>query len=79
MKRYRSLAAMKPSPGGAMVHTGTLASKTLRESAMAISGVRSRGFGVHLGLGRMPHIGSRVVDDQAVKLVSDWIKQMPSQ
>ena len=31
------------------------------------------------GLGRMPHIGSRVVDEQAVKLVGDWIKQMPSQ
>ena len=30
------------------------------------------------GLGRMPHIGSRVVDEQAVKLVGDWIKQMPS-
>ena len=25
-------------------------------------------------LGRMPHIGSRVVDDQAVQLVQDWIK-----
>jgi hypothetical protein len=29
------------------------------------------------GLGRMPHIGSRVVDESAVKLVHDWIKQMP--
>jgi len=28
------------------------------------------------GLGRMPHIGSRVVDEKAVKLVSDWIKGM---
>lgn len=45
-----------PHPGGAMVHTGTLASKTLRESAIAISGVRTRGFGVSLGLGRMPTI-----------------------
>lgn len=27
-------------------------------------------------LGRMPHIGSRVVDEQAVKLVHDWIKGM---
>lgn len=30
------------------------------------------------GLGRMPHIGSRVVHDSAVKAVHDWIKQMPS-
>ncbi len=28
------------------------------------------------GLGRMPHIGSRVVDEQAVGLVRDWIKVM---
>lgn len=30
------------------------------------------------GLGRMPHIGSRVVDEQAVRLLGDWIKQMPA-
>ena len=30
------------------------------------------------GLGRMPHIGSRVVDEQAVKIVQDWIKAMPT-
>jgi uncharacterized repeat protein (TIGR03806 family) len=29
------------------------------------------------GLGRMPHIASKVVDDQAVTLVADWIRQMP--
>jgi uncharacterized repeat protein (TIGR03806 family) len=29
------------------------------------------------GLGRMPHIGSRVVDEVGVKLVHDWIKAMP--
>jgi uncharacterized repeat protein (TIGR03806 family) len=28
------------------------------------------------GLGRMPHIGSRVVDDTAVKLLEEWIKGM---
>jgi uncharacterized repeat protein (TIGR03806 family) len=29
------------------------------------------------GLGRMPHIGSRVPDPLAVRLMHDWIKQMP--
>lgn len=29
------------------------------------------------GLGRMPHIGSRVVHDSAVRLVRDWIKSLP--
>jgi NAD(P) transhydrogenase len=50
------VAERAPSPGGAMVHTGTLASKTLRESALVISGLRSHLFGVPLGLGRMPTI-----------------------
>jgi len=30
-----------------------------------------------LGLGRMPHVASDVVDEAAVRLISDWIKQLP--
>ncbi len=30
-----------------------------------------------LGLGRMPHIASNVVDEPAVKLIYEWIKQLP--
>jgi uncharacterized repeat protein (TIGR03806 family) len=30
-----------------------------------------------LGLGRMPHVASLVVDDKAVKLIGDWIRQLP--
>jgi len=30
-----------------------------------------------LGLGRMPHIASNVVDEPAVKLIGDWIAKMP--
>jgi uncharacterized repeat protein (TIGR03806 family) len=30
-----------------------------------------------LGLGRMPHIASSVIDEKGVKLVRDWIKQLP--
>ena len=29
------------------------------------------------GLGRMPHVGSNVVDEKAVKLVEAWIKELP--
>jgi uncharacterized repeat protein (TIGR03806 family) len=29
------------------------------------------------GLGRMPHVGSNVVDEKAVRLVAQWIKQLP--
>lgn len=32
-----------------------------------------------LGLGRMPHIASNVVDEPAVKLVGDWIRAMPKE
>lgn len=30
-----------------------------------------------LGLGRMPHVASNVVDEQAVRLIRDWIAKMP--
>jgi uncharacterized repeat protein (TIGR03806 family) len=30
-----------------------------------------------LGLGRMPHVASNIVDEAAVKLVGEWIKQLP--
>src|SRR5687768_13627543 len=33
-----------PKPGGAAVNTGTIPSKTLREAALAISGLRQRGL-----------------------------------
>ncbi len=29
-----------------------------------------------LGLGRMPHIGSNVVDEKAVAMIQDWIREM---
>lgn len=30
-----------------------------------------------LGAGRMPHIGSEIVDDLGVRLIHDWIRQLP--
>jgi hypothetical protein len=30
-----------------------------------------------VGLGRMPHIASSVVDREAVELIEKWIKEMP--
>ena len=29
------------------------------------------------GLGRMPHVGSNVVDEAGLKLVGEWIKALP--
>ena len=49
---HRVLVVEKaPEPGGAAVHTGTLPSKTLRETALYLSGFRARdlyGVSVHL-------------------------------
>lgn len=30
-----------------------------------------------LGRGRMPHLGSEIVDDRGVRLLHDWIRQLP--
>ncbi len=30
-----------------------------------------------LGRGRMPHIGSEVVDEPGLRLMHDWIRQLP--
>src|SRR5438874_2727012 len=41
----------EPVPGGAAANTGTLPSKTLRETALTLSGFRQRGLdGVEFGL-----------------------------
>ncbi len=30
-----------------------------------------------LGLGRMPHVASTVVDEEGAKLIREWILKMP--
>ncbi|MFO0600238.1 MAG: Si-specific NAD(P)(+) transhydrogenase [Myxococcaceae bacterium] len=48
-----ALVEKEPVLGGAMVNTGTLPSKTLRETALYLSGFRNRGLhGVEMELGR---------------------------
>ncbi len=51
--RKVALIEKEPHLGGAMVNTGTLPSKTLRETALYLSGFRQRGLhGVDMALGR---------------------------
>jgi uncharacterized repeat protein (TIGR03806 family) len=54
----------------------------LKDARLVVPGMPERSVLLHrmaiTGLGRMPHIGSRVVDEQAVGLVRDWIRQMPA-
>jgi NAD(P) transhydrogenase len=45
-----ALIEREPVPGGACVNTGTIPSKTLRESALHLSGFRLRGFSDSVGL-----------------------------
>lgn len=53
-----ALIEKEPHLGGAMVNTGTLPSKTLRETALYLSGFRQRGLhGVDMALGREAHVG----------------------
>jgi NAD(P) transhydrogenase len=54
--------------GGAGANTGTVPSKTLRETALALSGARSRGlFGVDLSLRREATVGDFLRHEQQVK------------
>ncbi len=58
-----------PHPGGAAVNTGTLPSKTLRETAVALSGLRTRDlFGVDLSLRREATIDDFLRHERAVKV-----------
>ncbi len=53
-----ALIEKEPHHGGAMVNTGTLPSKTLRETALYLSGFRQRGLhGVDMALGRAAQVG----------------------
>jgi uncharacterized repeat protein (TIGR03806 family) len=54
----------------------------LKDARLVVPGAPERSVVLHrmtlTGLGRMPHIGSRVVDERAVRLVRDWIRQLPA-
>ncbi|HJZ60076.1 MAG TPA: PQQ-dependent sugar dehydrogenase, partial [Gemmataceae bacterium] len=52
----------------------------LKDPRLLVPGDPDRSLIYHrmtrLGLGRMPHIASNVVDEEGTKLIHDWIKQM---
>lgn len=57
----------EPEPGGAAVHTGTLPSKTLRETALYISGYRARNlYGVAVELTRDATIPALIARKNAI-------------
>ena len=61
-----------PKPGGAAVNTGTIPSKTLRETALYFSGLRQRGlYGVDLTVKKNITIGDFMHRERAV-IKSEW-------
>lgn len=54
----------------------------LQDPRLVVPGAPERSVLLHrmtlTGLGRMPHIGSRVVDERAVELVRTWIAGLPA-
>jgi len=71
-----------------LAETGTIGirpnhgSFELHEPSILIPGEPERSMIHHrmtrLGLGRMPHIASSVKDEAAIKLIGDWIRQLPN-
>lgn len=64
-------------PGGAAVHTGTLPSKTLRETALYLSGHRARGmYGVAVELARDATVERLINRKNAIAAsASGWIRE----
>jgi NAD(P) transhydrogenase len=64
----KSVALIERAPhiGGALVNSGTLSSKTLRETALTIAGVRARGLEVDLALRRTANVADLVRHERTV-------------
>ena len=66
-----ALVERAPNLGGALINTGTIPSKTLRETALALSGFRSRELhGVDLSLRRAARVGDFLRHEHDVKRVA---------
>jgi NAD(P) transhydrogenase len=69
--RKVALVERAPELGGALINTGTLPSKTLRETALALSGFRTRKLhGVDLSLRRATRVADFLHHEQAVKRIA---------
>src|ERR1700748_2325401 len=59
-----------PAVGGAAINTGTLPSKTLRETALALSGIKARAlYGVDLSLRREATVDDFLKHERQVRTV----------
>jgi NAD(P) transhydrogenase len=68
LNKSTALVDNEPGIGGAGINTGTVPSKTLRETALALSGMRSRNLhGVDLSLRRQATVADFLRHEQSVK------------
>jgi uncharacterized repeat protein (TIGR03806 family) len=55
----------------------------LKDPRVIVPGEPERSVALHrmnlTGLGRMPHVASSVVDEKGVKIIHDWIKELPKE
>ena len=55
----------------------------LKDPRIIVPGEPDRSVALHrmklTGLGRMPHVASSVVDEKGVKIIHDWIKELPKE
>ncbi len=75
------LLAMQPlAESGALNERPGQGHFDLNDPRILVPGNPKRSMVLHrmqkLGLGRMPHVGSGVVDEEAVKLIREWIEQL---
>lgn len=69
--RRVAIVERAPELGGALVNTGTLPSKTLRETALALAGFRSRElYGVDLSLRRAARVADFLRHERDVKRIA---------
>jgi NAD(P) transhydrogenase len=65
-----AIVEKNPAVGGAAINTGTLPSKTLRETALALSGIKARGlYGVDLSLRREANVDDFLKHERQVRTV----------
>jgi NAD(P) transhydrogenase len=65
-----AIVEKNPAVGGAAINTGTIPSKTLRETALALSGIKARGlYGVDLSLRREATVDDFLKHERQVRTV----------
>jgi hypothetical protein len=78
---FQLLHTLAPADTGALDTRPGQGTFNLNDPRIIVPGDPARSLVLHrmqiLGLGRMPHIASKVVDREGVELIKAWIEQLP--